>query len=249
LSSLKSTPDGPSMRDSSSLSLSNRSLAEQAYESLKDRIFTLSLMPGDRLSESELAETLGLSRTPLRQALQRLQHEGFVEAQPRVGWIIPQLSFQRLDALYDFRILLECFAVKTICLAEGTRPGLVSLSEIWCASPDERSRDPKVVGGLDESFHTEIVSLAGNPEITKTYAEIVEKIRLVRRLDFLKDYRVDATYVEHARILKALLTRRTDEAQRLLTAHIDQSKIEVRKITLDMLYQARDAHIPAPTTG
>lgn len=215
------------------------SLADQAYRTLKQRIFDFGFMPGDRLSESELAEVLGLSRTPLRQALQRLQHEGFVEAQPKVGWMIPPLRFERLDALYDFRVLLECFAARVICLKEGPRPGLAVLAKIWRVKPAERSRDAKQVGMLDESFHQELVALAGNAEITKTHREITEKIRIVRRLDFTKERRIDATYAEHGLILKALEARRSEEAQRLLSAHIEQSKIEVRKITLDMLYQAR----------
>ena len=66
------------------ISQSNLSLAEIAYRSLKRKIFELSYLPGQKLSESELSESLGLSRTPLRQALQRLQHEGLLEAQPKV---------------------------------------------------------------------------------------------------------------------------------------------------------------------
>jgi DNA-binding GntR family transcriptional regulator len=217
------------------------SLADQAYRSLKERIFDFGFMPGDRLSESELAEALGLSRTPLRQALQRLQHEGFVESQPKVGWMIPPLRFERLDALYDFRILLECFAARVICLMEGPRPGLASLSKVWRVKPGERLKDARQVGMLDESFHHQIVALAGNPEIEKTHREITEKIRIVRRLDFTKEHRIDATYTEHGLIVKALEARRSEETQRLLSAHIEQSKIEVRKITLDMLYRAREA--------
>ena len=64
------------------------SLADQAYARIKKRIFDFDLMPGDRLSESELAQQIKVSRTPLRQALQRLQHEGFVEAIPKVGWLV-----------------------------------------------------------------------------------------------------------------------------------------------------------------
>jgi DNA-binding GntR family transcriptional regulator len=217
------------------------SLADQAYRSLKERIFDFGFMPGDRLSESELAESLGLSRTPLRQALQRLQHEGFVEAQPKVGWMIPPLRFERLDALYDFRILLECFAARVVCLIEGPRPGLTALSKIWRVKPADRIKDAKQVGMLDESFHQELVALAGNSEITKTHREITERIRIVRRLDFTKEHRIDATYTEHGLIVKALEARRSEESQRLLSAHIEQSKIEVRKITLDMLYRAREA--------
>jgi len=217
-----------------------QSLAQLAYKSLKERIFKLSFLPGDRLSESELAEALGLSRTPLRQALQRLQHEGLVDSQPKVGWIISPLDFKRLDSLYDFRILIECYAARRICQADQASTGLMSLLSFWNVARKDRVRCPEQVSAKDEAFHQELVRLSGNSEVAKTHAEITEKIRLVRRLDFSKDFRIDLTYEEHRAILKALIARRADEAQRLLSAHIEQSKIEVRKITLDALYQVRD---------
>ena len=80
---------------------------------------------------------------------------------------------------------------------------------------------------------------AGNREMARVHREITDRIRIIRRLDFTKPTRVDATYDEHARILRAITRRRAEEAQRLLRAHIEQSKLEVRHITLDMLYRAR----------
>lgn len=214
-------------------------LAEQAYRCLKQKIFDFEVLPGDRLSETELADGLGLSRTPLRQALQRLQHEGFVETLPRLGWTVAALRFDRIDALYDFRVLIECFAVRVCCATDGSRPGLSRLAAIWRVDPGQRLTDAHEVGALDEAFHRSLVDEARNPEISKTHREITERIRIVRRLDFTLSHRIEATYQEHGMIVKALLARRSQEAERLLTAHIEQSKIEVRKITLDTLYRAR----------
>ena len=76
-------------------------------------------------------------------------------------------------------------------------------------------------------------------EMARVHQEITERIRIIRRLDFTKHARIEATYDEHARILRAITRRRVDEAQRLLRTHIQQSKLEVRHITLDMLYRAR----------
>ncbi|MEN9774115.1 MAG: hypothetical protein RL322_1185 [Pseudomonadota bacterium] len=216
-------------------------LAEQAYRCLKQKLFDFVLLPGDRLSETELADSLGLSRTPLRQALQRLQIEGLVETVPRLGWVVPMLQFDRLDALYDFRVLIECFAVRVCCQQDGARPGLLALAALWQVPADERLSDAARVGLLDEDFHRSLVEQAGNPEIAKTHHEITERIRFVRRLDFTKSHRIDTTYDEHAMIISALKARRAQEAERLLTAHIEQSKIEVRKITLDAVYRARAA--------
>jgi DNA-binding GntR family transcriptional regulator len=216
------------------------SLADKAYATIKKRIFDFDLMPGDRLSESELAEQARVSRTPLRQALQRLQHEGFVEAIPKVGWLIPPLSFEKFDELYDFRVLIECFAVRGLCKSAAERPELRALAEIWQVPVRARLQDPVRVGELDEEFHRRIVDSTTNREMQRTYREITERMRIIRRLDFIKPDRVTATYDEHAKIISAIQKRRADEAQRLLRTHIEQSKLEVRKITLDMLYQARN---------
>ena len=216
------------------------SLADQAYTRIKKRIFDFDLMPGDRLSESELAQQIKVSRTPLRQALQRLQHEGFVEAMPKIGWLVPPLSFEKFDELYDFRVLIECFAVRELCAAAVERPELAGLAKIWLVAEQDRLQDALEVGMLDEAFHMRIVESTGNHEMLRTYREITERMRIIRRLDFTKSDRIAATYGEHGKILSAIQRRRADEAQRLLTAHIEQSKLEVRKITLDMLYQARN---------
>ncbi|MCW5605505.1 MAG: GntR family transcriptional regulator [Burkholderiales bacterium] len=216
------------------------SLADQAYAEIKKRIFDFDLMPGDRLSESELAEQIDVSRTPLRQALQRLQHEGFVEAVPKVGWLIPPLSFEKFDELYDFRVLIECFAVRKICAMVEAPSELQKLAGTWRVPAKDRLDDPLQAGALDEAFHMQFVEFTGNREMLRTYREITERMRIIRRLDFFKADRITATYDEHAKILTAIQKRRADEAQRLLRAHIEHSKIEVRKITLDMLYQARN---------
>jgi len=84
-----------------------------------------------------------------------------------------------------------------------------------------------------------LVAAAGNQEIARVHAELTEKIRIIRRLDFTRDDRVEATYREHAQILRAIFQQKTEEAQRILTDHIAVSKAEVRKITLHMLQQAR----------
>jgi DNA-binding GntR family transcriptional regulator len=213
-------------------------LAEQAYAQIKQLIFDFALMPGDRCSETELAQRLAVSRTPLRQALQRLQREGFLQVVAKIGWLVAPLDFDTFDDLYDLRILIECHAAQHLAEAEE-RPALEALAGVWLVPPQERQADSASVGRADESFHTLLVQGSGNREMARVHCEITERIRIIRRLDFTKPARVQATYDEHARILGAITRRRADEAQRLLRAHIEQSKLEVRHITLDMLFRAR----------
>lgn len=128
---------------------------------------------------------------------------------------------------------------RSTSLRPRSAPPLKALAEVWLAPPEERLTDSAKVGQLDEQFHALLVQGSGNREMARVHREITERIRIIRRLDFTKPSRVEATYEEHARILRAITRRRGDEAQRLLRAHIEQSKLEVRHITLDMLYQAR----------
>ncbi|QKJ85754.1 GntR family transcriptional regulator [Paramixta manurensis] len=214
-------------------------LAERIYQTLKNDIFEFRLMPGDRFSESEIAERMAVSRTPVRQALFWLEREGYVEVWFRSGWQVRPFDFAYFEELYDLRIVLEREAVRRLC---GMAPGrcaelLAELNTFWIDTA--RLADGKTVSRHDEAFHMALVAAAGNSEMARIHAELTEKIRIIRHLDFTREDRIDATYSEHAAILRAVLKQQTEEAQRILTDHISVSKAEVRKITLHMLQQAR----------
>ncbi len=214
-------------------------LAERIYQTLKNDIFEFRLMPGDRFSESEIAERMAVSRTPVRQALFWLEHEGYVEVYFRSGWQVRSFDFAYFEELYDLRIVLECEAVRRLCdmPPEHCAALLSELKTFWTDAP--RLEEGKTVSLHDEAFHMTLVAATGNSEMARIHAELTEKIRIIRRLDFTREDRVDATYSEHARILRTILKQQTEEAQRILTDHISMSKSEVRKITLHMLQQAR----------
>lgn len=214
-------------------------LAEKVYQALKQDIFEFRLMPGDRFSENEIADRLDVSRTPVRQALFWLEREGYVEVWFRSGWQVKPFDFEYFEELYDFRTVLEREAVRRLCALPTLACAeiLTELKSFWIDAP--RLEDGKAVSAHDEAFHMALVAAAGNQEMARIHAELTEKIRIIRRLDFTRDDRVDATYREHAQILRAIFQQKTEEAQRILTDHIAVSKAEVRKITLHMLQQAR----------
>jgi len=213
-------------------------LAGRAYAQVKALIFEFALLPGDHFSESSLSRQVQVSRTPLRQALQRLEREGFLRVFPKLGWQVAPLDFEVFDELYDLRTLIECDAARRLCQSDPG-PQLDALVATWMVDEPSRSRDAARVGSLDEGFHETLVAACGNREAARVHREITERIRIIRRLDFTQHSRIDATYDEHARILRAILRRRPDEATRLLRAHIEASKLEVRRITIDRMYRAR----------
>ncbi|KPX12047.1 GntR family transcriptional regulator [Pseudomonas syringae] len=217
-------------------------LAEDVYRRLKQEIFDFYLLPYDRFTETQLADRYQVSRTPVRDALYRLQREGYLDVEFRRGWSVKPLDFDQIDQLYDLRIVLECAAVERICASHEVHPELNALRQHWLIDRSHWQIDMQVVADLDEQFHTQLVAASGNLEMARVHQEVTERIRIVRRLDFFKSARIEHTYLEHAAILNALQARKRDEALLLLRPHVEISKLEVRKLTISMLSDARRRH-------
>ncbi len=221
-------------------------LADIVYEQLKSELFEFRLLPGDRFTEAEVAERTGTSRTPVRQALYRLQREGFLDVNFRNGWEVLPLDFLQLDALYELRILLEQASARRMqhLTAEELDAALVPMEAIWLVDPEERSTDGMQVAAWDEAFHCGLVAAAKNSEFERVHWEVTEKIRIVRRLDFTQPARLSATYEEHAAMLQALRKGDFEEAAAQLGAHIEYSRTAARTITLLRLQSSRKSLQP-----
>ena len=219
------------------------SRADEVYGHVKRDISQFKLIPGDRFTENELCDRFGVSRTPVRQALIRLQQEGFVEVHFRSGWRVLPFDFDQFEQLYDLRMILETTAVQRLCAQDLPKPAqvLADLAAIWLVPAAQRSSDGVAVANWDEQFHSTLVAACGNAEMSRVHSDVTERIRIIRQLDFTKRPRIDATYEEHGKILKAIRAKRADQAVMLLKSHIQSSQMEVRKITLHQVFMARSA--------
>ena len=218
-----------------------KNLAGGVYERVKGDLFGFRLLPGDRFTESDIATRTGASRTPVREALFRLQAEGYLEVHFRNGWQVRPLDFVQLDEFYDLRIVLEQTAVRRLELLEpaSLQSLLEPLETAWQGKRPRHPVDARTIADADELFHCALVAGGGNREMARVHMEVSEKVRIIRRLDFTKAARVEATFEEHSAILKAIRKRRGEEAARLLGAHITVSRIEVRNLTLQKLQNSR----------
>lgn len=221
------------------------SLADEVYAQLKQDMANFVLVPGDRFSEGEICERLEVSRTPVRQALVRLQQEGQVEVLFRNGWRVLPFDFAKFDQLYDLRLLIETESVQRLCegritgSAQASSDRLEELSAIWLVPKSRRIEDGDRISALDEAFHCTLVEAAGNAEMLRVHRDITDRIRVIRKLDFTQRPRIEATYEEHGKILQAIVSRRTEQSRLLLKAHVESSQLEVRKITLHQLQTVR----------
>lgn len=212
--------------------------ADETYARIKEDLFNFHLIPGDHFSENEIAIRMEVSRTPVREALFRLQREGYVRVIPRIGWQVCTLDFEKFDQLYEIRILLEASSLQRMSRRENVSK-IDLLMNVWCCPQEERKSDAKAVWTQDEQFHAGLVEAGGNAEMSRIHQEVMERLRIIRRLDFTKPQRVTATYDEHIAILEQIRRGRFSEAQRLLKSHIDASRLEVHKITLSMISEVR----------
>ncbi len=221
------------------LPLERHNLAAQVYGQLKAELDDFLWVPGQRRSEAEIGQRLGVSRTPVREALFRLRTEGRIDVEPKTGWFVQPIDFDRIEQLYDLRVVLERWALTRLCERQGEPRELAELKAAWLVAPADRLSDAAAVGQLDEAFHTLLVQAAGNEEIVRVHRDVTERIRIVRRLDFTRADRIEATYIEHAKILRAVIQRRAEQAQLLLSSHIEHSKVQARGITLHQVQRAR----------
>ena len=124
-------------------------LAEHVYGELKAWMHDFRLVPGDRFSELEIGRRLGVSRTPVREALFRLRNEGLLDVESKSGWFVRPIDFGRLDQLYDLRIVLEQASITRLGAMPEWPASVEALKTVWMVPADERLHDAAEVGRLD----------------------------------------------------------------------------------------------------
>jgi DNA-binding GntR family transcriptional regulator len=199
------------------------SRAGRAYEELKTRLLAGDFRLNVRLAETRLAALLGVSRTPVREALLRLHAEGLVSRSTDGGFEpkIPDVAATRW--LYEVRAGLEIQALRRPAQLGTTHDldQLRTLRSTWAGLVD-LDADPSFVL-LDEAFHVGLAEAAGNPPLADLLRQVNQRIRTVRMQDFLTADRVAATAAEHVAIVDAVLTGDLGAAESRFTAHLDRS--------------------------
>jgi DNA-binding GntR family transcriptional regulator len=201
--------------------------------SLRDRVYVdlgKKLMIGEidhrtRLVESQLCETLNVSRTPLREALVRLHADGMLERR-NDGYYPVALDIAGVRDLYELRITIELRGVTRILETDELRydkDRLVALQTVWKeleASPPPPEADMVL---LDEAFHIELCAASGNQAMVATLDNLNRRIRLIRMYDFVTAERVTATIVEHLEIVDLLLHDELEAGRKALHEHVGAS--------------------------
>lgn len=213
--------------------------AAEVYQQLKSQILSFELYPGSRVTETELAAMFGVSRTPVREALQRLQLEGYLTVRPKQGCFIREIDIEEIDEHYQVRIALELCALEVACTHMPDK-AIRELAQQWNPLRAPKGKvDVETMAGLDESFHITLAEGGGNLVLADYLQKVNHAIHIIRRLDFTENQRVDVTYKEHHAICQHLLKRDVVKAQQALTQHIRRSQQAAKAITLEQLSRAK----------
>lgn len=189
------------------------------YERIKVMAETYRIKPGARVNEVELARTLGVSRTPVREALNRIAAEGFLLALPNKGYCGRAFEAQQILELYEYRSIVETGVVALVC-ERASDSELSALAELTDAHRDEPDTDAQALRLLvrDEEFHERLAVLARNEECLRSVRSLNERLRFARWLD-LKTRR-SLTRNDHPDIVAALLRRDSTGVQSMMRRHI-----------------------------
>ncbi|MGE3297709.1 MAG: GntR family transcriptional regulator [Porticoccaceae bacterium] len=209
------------------------------YRQLKDLILGFVLYPGARVTENELADRFHVSRTPVREALQRLAAEGYVTILPKQGCFVRDIDIDEINQYYEVRIGLELRALDLACLTMSDSQ-LNKLAAAW--DPAQVPGTPPTVAAMvarDEGFHLALATGTGNRVLAGYLKDVNDHIHIVRRLDFTEAPRIEQTYQEHHEVVQRLLVRDIDGARQLLERHIRKSADVAKAITLTQLAQQR----------
>ncbi|MGJ8573257.1 MAG: GntR family transcriptional regulator [Hoeflea sp.] len=191
---------------------------EALYSRLKEMTVNFGIRPGDRLNEVALARELDASRTPLREALNRLVAEQLIEFRPGKGFFCRDLNARTIYDLYELREAVECAAVRRSC-ERATDAQIAHLKDqLYSTGLSYVGKTIREVTDNDEAFHIGVAELSGNAEFVHQLRQINERIRFIRWVDMAA--RVMGTKGEHKKIMQAIEARDADAAATLMRQHI-----------------------------
>lgn len=206
-----------------------KSLREVVFEAMREAILTQVLKPGERLMEVQLAEEMGVSRTPVREAIKKLESEGFVVMVPRKGAYVAELSPIDMQELYEIRSGLEILA----CALAAERATQEEIEEMqnFLNQATEHFASENITGIVkyDIGFHGLIYQATRNERLIAVLNNISQQVYRIRAASILLPGRKDESLEEHKKILEAISLRDIDLAQRLAREHIEHAENAMNK--------------------
>lgn len=213
----------------SAITIPRATFASIVTERLRADIVDGSLKPGSQLSEVELASNFGVSRGPVREALQRLVQEGLLHSEPHRGVFVPVLTDEDVHDVYVAREALESAAIRSIISNEKIAAASDSLDRfVSLMEKAEAAGDWKAVGNFDLEFHVALVDASGSPRLKRMFSTVISETRLCLGVLTADDARDDLVQ-EHRLICDAMKEGETEQALAVLKKHFDDAVVTLMR--------------------
>lgn len=216
---LHASPDGD-------LSASGR-----AYIALKDQILTCSLAPGAPVFEGEIADSLEMSKTPVREALGMLVHEGLVEVRPRQGYRVTDVTLADVQEVFQLRLLLEPAAAE-LAAERATPEHLQALRTAVAEIPDA---DQGAAAQQAAEFHRTLANASGNARLAATLHNLLDEMRRLRFIGLTSHDTFENEIAEHRELLDALLKGNHHLGRDIAQRHVEDDRMRVFEAILGSL--------------
>lgn len=204
--------------------MESRPIREIAYEVLRHAIITGEIPAGERIVETDYAERLHISRTPLREALRKLERDGLVEYVMRRGVVVRAFSIADVEEIYTIRNALEMLTLPAI-VEKATAEQIASLKEKLAAMDSLVAvGDIESLSPLTRAFHSEFTAICGQKRILRVIESQDEYIRRFSSMAIRQEPRLDAAHAEHHRMVELVEQRDLPALQELMLHHIETSK-------------------------
>jgi DNA-binding GntR family transcriptional regulator len=197
---------------------------ERTYRTLKKWILECRFRPGELLAEVDLARLCQTSRTPVREACNRLSQENWIARIPHKGYLVPAISVREIVEVYEYRKLLECFTAERAA-ASASADQISRLKELLKKESEPGTATNELLS-ISESFHLAVAEIARNQRILR---QLKATLEYVYRLDLLST-ETEVETVPHAGILRAIELKKPAKAKEEMAAHIDQSRDRMLRI-------------------
>jgi len=213
---------------------SSKSKKTMVFEHLKRKIIAGALKPGEPLVEGVLAKELKTSKTPIREALQQLEKDGFVENFPGKGAFVSRLSFQDIREIFEIREILECEVIRRVA-AKGdfSLEEAEAIGRKFVSAESEGGRNNRSHFKAGEKIHTFVFEAFGNRRLIDFYnrfQEHIERLRLFYFANQDRRERSEQSFKEHLDILNALIAKDPQRAEKAMRDHLRNSTAFLKNI-------------------
>lgn len=199
-------------------------LREVVFNTLRDAILKGELDPGEHLMEVQLANRLGVSRTPIREAIRQLETEGLVVMTPRKGAVVAEITQKDLTDVLEVRKTLEELAVELACnkITKDEIQQLMDCDDRFCDAL--KNNELTVIADIDEQFHDIIYDATGNKRLIQLLNNLRQQMYRYR-LEYIKDdNKWDVLKEEHKKLVRAIEEKDIDTAKAVMGSHIDNQE-------------------------